>query len=159
MAATLNYQRKSLLLWRFHLLKRWNSLRGWSLTGVVVMETRCDAFFIFKTGKMDLLVLLNVTSQDRKTEVGLSNVPQCSWPALRHPLRKRRRADLSEPSGWVDKCEFQRFWSGAFWTLLQAEGGEPWGVWSVCRCAASALEASELWLEDFLLVSWSRRHL
>lgn len=31
------------------------------------MVTRWDTFFIFKTGKMDLLVLFNLTSQDQRT--------------------------------------------------------------------------------------------
>lgn len=155
MAAALNYQHKSLLLWQFHLLNRCNSLLGWSLTWVVVMVTRLDAFFISRTGKMDLLVLFSLTSQDKKTGVGLSNIPQSSWTALLHPLRKRRRDDSFR--------SFRTFWvlgvnsRGSVRGLLQAEGGELWDVWSVGRCAPSALEASELWLEGFLLVSWSRK--
>lgn len=154
MAATLNCQHKSLRWW-FHVLKRWNSFLDWSLTQVVVMVTRWDMFFIFKTRKMDLPVLFNLMSQDKKTGVGLSNVPQSSWPALLHPLRKRRRDDSfrSLRTFWV-LGENSRGFVKSF-LLLQA--GELWDVWSVGRCAPSVLGASKLWLEDFLLVSGSRK--
>lgn len=89
------------------------------------MVTRWDTFFIFKTEKMDLLVLFNLTSQDQRTGRPTEQ-PACSSSSSEEE-EEGQFFQIFQNLLSVG-CEFQRFCQDLSEPLLQAEGGELWDV-------------------------------